>query len=347
MHEIVPPDSDHGRFLRVIAAVGLSAEHDDSAHWLRAGFFDEQAEVLVNDCLTTLQDNLDSPLAETLDFRAACLSGWIDLLQSFGRDFESADYFKRRVTFFRGCARAGIPLSLLLLEHSLIQHGIIEHIATGAESRSRITRLVDCVLRIGALDIYLAAEGYQLPETEVLRESLKALRKEIEHLRYKASMDSLTGLLSYSSLMETLARALGKAQERDQPLCVMMADLDYFKKVNDTHGHLVGDLVLRHAAERIVAAVRDFDIVGRFGGEEFTIVLRNTDIGMAGIIAERIREEIAVTPFHVQGLNISITISLGVAKLRTGETAEALLDRADAAMYEAKKTGRNRVVIVP
>lgn len=345
MHEIVSPDSDHGRFLRVIAAIGLGPEYDGLAQWLRASLFDEQAEALVNDCLTTLAHNQGSSLAETLDFRATCLSGWIDLLQSFGQDLESADYIKRRMTFFQGCARAGIPLSLLLLQHDLIQRSIIERIATGGEPPSRIARLVDYVLTVGALDSYLATEGYRQPETDVLRESLKVLREEVSHLRHKASTDSLTGLLNYSSLMQTLAGEIGKAQERNQPLCVMMADLDFFKKVNDTHGYLVGDHVLRHAAERIVAAVRDFDIVGRFGGEEFAIVLKNTDIDMAGIIAERIREEIAVTPFHVHGLNISVTISLGVAKLRKGEKGEAVLDRADAAMYEAKQTGRNRVVI--
>lgn len=345
MHEIVSPDFDHGRFLRVIAAVGLGPGHDGLAQWLRARLFDEQADALVNDCLTTLAHNQGSPLAETLDFRATCLSGWIDFLQSFGQDFESADYIKRRLTFFQGCARAGIPLNLLLLQHDLIQRSIIERIAIGGEPPSRIARLVDCVLTVGAFDRYLAAEGYRQPETDLLRESLKVLREEVSHLRHKASTDSLTGLLNYSSLMQTLAGEIGTAQERNQPLCVMMADLDFFKKVNDTHGHLVGDHVLRHAAERIVAAVRDFDIVGRFGGEEFAIVLKNTDIDMAGIIAERIREEIAVTPFHVHGLNISVTISLGVAKHSKGEKGEAVLDRADAAMYEAKQTGRNRVVI--
>ena len=90
--------------------------------------------------------------------------------------------------------------------------------------------------------------------------------------------------------------------------------------------------------------VRDFDIVGRFGGEEFTIVLKNTDTGMAKVIAERIREEISTTSMHVKGVNINITISLGGAMLKHGETREALLGRADAALYEAKRTGRNRVV---
>src|SRR3569623_1203354 len=103
MQENVSPDSDHGRFLRVIAAVGLGPEHDGLAQWLRASLFDEQAEALVNDCLTTFAHNQGSPLAETLDFRETCLSGWIDFLQSFGQDFESVVFFFWCLFFFLGC----------------------------------------------------------------------------------------------------------------------------------------------------------------------------------------------------------------------------------------------------
>jgi diguanylate cyclase (GGDEF)-like protein len=145
--------------------------------------------------------------------------------------------------------------------------------------------------------------------------------------------------------METLEQQVSKAKQKGSPLCVMMADLDFFKKVNDTYGHLVGDLVLRHTAERIQAAVRDFDMVGRFGGEEFVIVLKNTDLALARVIAERIREEVSGTPFHAKEFNIGVTISLGIAMLREGEHMETLLERADATMYEAKKNGRNRVEV--
>ncbi|MGH8763610.1 MAG: GGDEF domain-containing protein, partial [Nitrosospira sp.] len=129
------------------------------------------------------------------------------------------------------------------------------------------------------------------------------------------------------------------------PLCLIMTDLDFFKKINDTYGHVIGDFVLRHVAERIQAAVRDFDIVGRFGGEEFVIIMRNADLELAKVIAERIRKGVMETPLHLKELTIGITISLGVAMLRKGERKEALLERADAAMYEAKRGGRNRVII--
>lgn len=152
-------------------------------------------------------------------------------------------------------------------------------------------------------------------------------------------------MLSYSSLMETLEHQVDKAKQNGNPLCVMMADLDFFKKVNDTYGHLIGDIVLRHTAERIQAAVRDFDVIGRFGGEEFVVILKNTDLALATVIAERIREEVGGTPFHAKEFNIGVTISLGVAMLRKDEPLETLLDRADAAMFQAKKDGRNRVAV--
>jgi two-component system, cell cycle response regulator len=123
-----------------------------------------------------------------------------------------------------------------------------------------------------------------------------------------------------------------------------MIDLDYFKKINDTYGHVVGDFVLRHVGQRIQAAVRDFDKVGRFGGEEFVIIMTNANLELAEVIAERIRKGVMETPLHLKDININVTISLGVAMLKNGERKEALLDRADAAMYEAKKAGRNRVM---
>jgi two-component system, cell cycle response regulator len=126
---------------------------------------------------------------------------------------------------------------------------------------------------------------------------------------------------------------------------VIMIDLDFFKKINDTHGHVIGDFVLRHVASRIQAAVRDFDKVGRFGGEEFVIIMTNADLDLAKVIAERVRKGVMDTPLHLKELTIQITISLGVAMLKEGERKEALLERADTAMYEAKRGGRNRVVI--
>ena len=173
-------------------------------------------------------------------------------------------------------------------------------------------------------------------------------------MHQEASTDQLTGMMNYANLMESLEHQVNIAHQDHHknkkglpghPLCVIMIDLDFFKKINDTHGHVVGDFVLRHVASRIQAAVRDFDKVGRFGGEEFVIIMTNADLDLAKVIAERVRKGVMDTPLHLKELTIQITISLGVAMLKEGERKEALLERADTAMYEAKRGGRNRVVI--
>lgn len=345
MYNYLPIDFEHAHLTEVIAAVDLSYEHSELARQLCSDIFDTHADEFVDDCLKRLEHEQNFFLIAQSGFIATFRCRWIDYLRNFGHNFDSPGYLKERMDFAASCANAGIPLSLLLLVHNLIQRNVIEYIATDGRLGPSIHVLTDCVIKLNALDVYLMTEGYRHIETGIFTRSLTELHQEILHLRQQTSTDQLTGLVSYHSLMDLLAREIEVAHERHQPLCVLMADLDFFKKVNDKYGHLVGDLVLRHTGERMQAAVRDFDIVGRFGGEEFTVILKNTDLGMSVIIAERIREEIANSPFHVNGLKITITISLGLAMLRAGEKIKSLLERADKAMYEAKLAGRNCVVI--
>ena len=336
---------DCARILAILSLLGLDAEHGERAARLRSELIDGKAEALVSTCLDALVRNQDFSLVERHIGAESFKQSWIRHLRGFGQNFDTPRYFEGRLGIAAAWARAGIPLGILQLQHSLTQQVLIDSLARQCRDDSEAAwPLADCVLKLTALDLYLTAEGYHLPEVGELQKALDNLREEASRLHQKAATDQLTGVLSYSSLMETLEHQVGKAKQKGNPLCVMMADLDFFKKVNDTHGHLVGDLVLRHTAERIQTAVRDFDVVGRFGGEEFVIILKNTDLALARVIAERIREEVAGTPFHVKEFNIGVTISLGVAMLRKDEHLETLLERADAAMYQAKKDGRNRVV---
>lgn len=336
-------DFDPTRVRQVIAALGLNAD-ECLTRQLRTGLAGGQAEVLVDACLSRLAHHPDLSSIGYDDFGVVFRQGWIDYLQCFGLGFDTPTYFAKSMAFSAACARAGISLSLLHLQHNLILQSVIELLAASEKPTQDLQLLTVRVLKLGALDAYLASEGYYKTRIDTLQQALAESHEEVSRLHHKASTDQLTGLTNFSSLMEKLEQQIRKAEERKQPLCVLMADLDFFKKVNDSYGHMAGDMVLRHTAERIQAAVRDFDIVGRFGGEEFTIILKNTDIGLAKVIAERIRNEIAAAPMHIKGTNISITISLGGAMMKQGETREALLDRADAALYEAKQTGRNRVV---
>lgn len=175
-----------------------------------------------------------------------------------------------------------------------------------------------------------------------LHEQLAASREE---LRFQAMHDSLTGLANRASILQTLASEVARAQRLDTALAVAMADLDHFKAVNDTHGHLVGDEVLREAARRLRSALRAYDSVGRFGGEEYLVVMPGCDDTAMGQQAERLRGCIGDTPFSTSAGDLKLTVSLGIANCHGASSPDAtsLLGTADAALYRAKARGRNRV----
>ena len=138
-----------------------------------------------------------------------------------------------------------------------------------------------------------------------------------------------------------------QAASRGKPLTILVLDIDYFKAINDTHGHDAGDDVLREFAVRIRKSIRGIDLACRLGGEEFVIVMPETDMAVAAIVAERLRRRIASEPFAIaQGTKaIDVTISIGIATLDTADdNASTILKRADQALYRAKRDGRNRVV---
>jgi two-component system, cell cycle response regulator len=164
-----------------------------------------------------------------------------------------------------------------------------------------------------------------------------------EDLRYKATHDSLTSLLNRGMIVDLLARELTRARREKCCIVVLLGDLDHFKTVNDTYGHPVGDAVLREVARRLLGSVRSYDFVGRYGGEEFLVVLNNCDARSALTRAEQIREAINRTPISTAKGTLPITMSLGVFA-RVGndpKSAEEVLSEADQALYEATAAGRN------
>jgi diguanylate cyclase (GGDEF)-like protein len=170
------------------------------------------------------------------------------------------------------------------------------------------------------------------------------LLKTREALREQATHDGLTGLLNRTGILENLDDELSRAMRTGTPVSVLMADLDLFKSINDTRGHLVGDAVLREAARRLKAAARRYDSVGRYGGEEFLIVLPGCNAADAAIQGERMRKAIGSTPFLAPSEPVMVTASLGVACSSHSPT-ETLVREADDALYRAKASGRNRVVV--
>ncbi len=171
-----------------------------------------------------------------------------------------------------------------------------------------------------------------------------------EALREQAIHDSLTGLWNRGMILEQLGHELHRAEREERPLAVAMADLDHFKRVNDEHGHAAGDAVLREAAERIRSTVRDCDFAGRYGGEEFLLVLPGCDGATAALVAERVRRRVADAPVQTGERLIPVTVSVGLASSRPRAARlrpEALIQAADEALYRAKTDGRNRVAAAP
>jgi len=166
-----------------------------------------------------------------------------------------------------------------------------------------------------------------------------------EALRVQATHDALTGLLNRGRVLEILAAEIARSERELRPLAVLMVDLDRFKQINDTRGHMAGDAVLREAARRMQAATRQYDAPGRYGGEEFLIVLPGTCGANALQLAERLRLAIACEPVAAGGAAIGVTASFGVTATEraAGGNPETLIRLADEALYRAKERGRNRV----
>jgi two-component system cell cycle response regulator len=162
-----------------------------------------------------------------------------------------------------------------------------------------------------------------------------------------AITDGLTGLYNRRYMESHLSALVDQAAGRNKALAVLVLDIDYFKSINDTYGHDAGDDVLREFALRVRKSIRGIDLACRYGGEEFVVVMPETDMAVAATVAERLRRRIASEAFAVEegARAIDVTISVGIAALEgTGDTAARLMKRADQALYRAKRDGRNRVV---
>ncbi len=168
----------------------------------------------------------------------------------------------------------------------------------------------------------------------------------IEEKVEMAITDALTGLHNRHYMERHMQALVAEADQKQKPLSLLVSDIDYFKSINDTYGHNVGDIVLQEFANRLKSNARSMDLVCRFGGEEFVIVMPDTDLALAYTIAERLRKAVADTPFTVdEKRKVDITASMGIAALEAQEdTPIKLLERADKALYQAKRDGRNRVV---
>ncbi|QCN96540.1 PleD family two-component system response regulator (plasmid) [Azospirillum argentinense] len=231
------------------------------------------------------------------------------------------------------------------------------------------TRQVPILLVVDEGDLNRVAKGLELGANDYVikpidrNELLARARTQIRRKRYQerlranyeqslsmALTDSLTGVFNRRYINAHLPRLLERAIDNHKPVAILLFDIDHFKVVNDSYGHTVGDEVLKEVSSRASRNLRTFDLVARLGGEEFVVVLPDTDAEAALTVAERLRTRIADTLFKVTADvgEIPVTVSIGVTVGgRLGDTAEGLIRRADEALYEAKRAGRNRTIADP
>lgn len=219
----------------------------------------------------------------------------------------------------------------------------------------------DCETRSGPVDLKVLLSGTQVMQTsiatlktrlETSQQEIDQLRKEVARARDASLIDGLTGLVNRSGfdqkLADCLADAATQAQASCQGPCLLMCDIDHFKQINDTYGHLFGDKVIRAVAAVIRENVKGRDIAARYGGEEFVVLLPETSLQGAQALAEQIRHAIEKGRIRRGGSEESVarvTLSLGVARYQPGEALATFIERADRALYLSKQNGRNRVTL--
>lgn len=182
---------------------------------------------------------------------------------------------------------------------------------------------------------------------EASRDDIASLQRDLDDVRRESMLDPLTKIANRKSFDDGLDKAIADASSGKDPLCLMLIDIDHFKKFNDTYGHQTGDQVLRLVAMTIKSNIKGKDLAARYGGEEFVAILPSTSVEVAVITAENIRKAIQAKELLKRSTNEKlgrITASLGVATFRPSDTAASLIERADRCLYAAKHAGRNRVI---
>ena len=170
----------------------------------------------------------------------------------------------------------------------------------------------------------------------------------VRQLNHQATIDALTGLYNRRYLLAEMEKIIAHTMRNSLPLTMSMLDIDHFKGFNDLHGHLCGDMVLEQIGAILNNSIRkDVDIPARYGGEEFIVIMPYTNVDQAKVMSERIRQAVAEKKFEFAGKQLHVTCSIGIADYVAGESINFFIDRADAALYMAKRSGRNQVVVMP
>ncbi|CAO3378824.1 GGDEF domain-containing protein [Azospirillum argentinense] len=233
--------------------------------------------------------------------------------------------------------RAQRVTALVLLFHALFVAGRAVLTAWGGPVDSIL--MPSLVQSAGFLEAVLAVTGWGFGFLAMTSERLQA---DLDRI---GTIDPLTGAYNRRAFIKHAERELARSQRNGAPLTLLLLDLDRFKRVNDTFGHLAGDALLRLFSETVTMRLRRSDLFGRYGGEEFCLLLPDTDRIGAATLAEALRRDVAARPLSFQGQEIAASVSIGIAACRGGEDLDVALAAADLALYRAKRNGRNQVIV--
>lgn len=262
---------------------------------------------------------------------------------------QSFDQAARHVELMVGVAYVMLALALagggLLVHQLLLKPILLTTAALDREETSHSVRLPASA--IGEIDLFYRSVERIATALSEIEDAHRQARAAQAELRRLASIDELTGVANRRWFTAMASRELERCRRFNHQLSLLMIDVDHFKRVNDTHGHAVGDEVLKAFTRVLEGNLRSVDLLGRLGGEEFAVVLPESDHNAASHTAERLRAAVEALEFPFEdGTLLKITTSVGIAILSTvGETLDSLLARADSALYTAKREGRNRVVV--
>ena len=198
-------------------------------------------------------------------------------------------------------------------------------------------------LLVREVDSVLKSNNTLKSELKTAQEELNYQNRIIEKLHMQATTDSLTQIKNRATFDEYLRTSIYNFVRNGDVFSLIICDIDYFKKINDTYGHVVGDRVLEAMAVKLKVSMRSGDFISRYGGEEFGVILLKTDLDGAIVVAENMRNAVETTVFNVEGNKMHITVSFGCAEVTAGDTPDTLIKRADKQLYQAKSDGRNMV----
>lgn len=283
---------------------------------------------------------------QSQNVRARLEQSFRQYLLTLGVEIDTPEYAEGRLRIGAVHEKIGLPISGYLGAYSHLQAMITRMIVQQRESSADALAAVSAINKVIMLDASFAVDAYHRAAMSRIEQLMRQLEEDKEEIRHLAEMDHLTGLFNRRYMYDRLESEIQRCQRYGNSLCLLSLDLDNFKSINDTHGHHAGDAVLRTFGAVLKRCVRKTDSCGRLGGEEFGVILVETEPETARLMAERIRLAILNEDFNCGRFRLSVSASIGIAPWQADVAgASELLKRADAGVYAAKAAGKNCICV--